>query len=138
MRTYSMMLRLLAPVFFVVAALHVALGLGADALLGAQLPPAVLVEPSLDSQNRFYGMAFSVYGVVLQFAASDPLRYVALLRQTLAVFFLSGIARLVSWALYGAPAPLVIALGAVEVIGPPLMIGWLHALCRQGERRDSI
>ena len=36
MRSLVLVLKLLAPVFFIVGALHLVLGLGADALLGAK------------------------------------------------------------------------------------------------------
>jgi hypothetical protein len=46
-------LELLAPVCLSVGALHLALGVGADVLLGAQLPVVALADRALDSQNRF-------------------------------------------------------------------------------------
>jgi len=67
----AIVLRLLAPVFFIVAAMHIVLGLGADRLLGASVPPAAAADPSLDSQNRFYGAALALYGVVLLLCAAD-------------------------------------------------------------------
>ena len=46
--------------FFIVGALHLTLGLNADVLLGAKVPAETLSDPALDSQNRFYGVAFMV------------------------------------------------------------------------------
>jgi hypothetical protein len=51
-------LKLVAPVFVLVGALHLVLGVGADALLGARLPAEAFTDPALNSQNRFYGVAF--------------------------------------------------------------------------------
>jgi hypothetical protein len=66
MRVLAIVLKISAPVFILVSILHLTLGVGADVLLGANLSPAALADPALDSQNRFYGVAFSVYGVTSQ------------------------------------------------------------------------
>lgn len=57
MQSLRLILKLMAPIFFSVGGLHLALGPGADVLLGAQLSREVLADPTLDSQNRFYGLA---------------------------------------------------------------------------------
>jgi hypothetical protein len=58
-----------------VGVLHLVLGLNADVLLGANLPAPVIADPVLDSQNRFYGVAFMLYGVCLFLGGSDLKRY---------------------------------------------------------------
>ena len=55
-------LKITAPVFVLVGCLHLVLGLNADLLLGANIGADVISDPVLDSQNRFYGVAFTVYG----------------------------------------------------------------------------
>jgi hypothetical protein len=127
---YSTTLKLAALVFFVVAGLHLVLGLGADQLLGAILSPETIAEPTLDSQNRFYGVAFGFYGVALYICAKDLTRFRPILVAALAVFFMAGCARLVSWGAHGAPAPLVTALMAIEIILPPLLYSWLRKVTR--------
>lgn len=124
MRAFTLALKAFALVFFAVSALHLAWGLNADAMLGAVVPPNVAAEPSLDSQNRFYGVAFSLYGAVLYLCATDISRFEPVLKVTLLCFFLGGVARLVSWATHGAPAPLVIALMVSELLLPPLILAW--------------
>ena len=125
MQFYSTTLKLVSLVFLVVAALHLVLGLGADQMLGAVLTPETIAEPSLDSQNRFYGVSFAFYGVALYICATDLKRFRPILLAALTVFFLAGAARLVSWGLYGAPAPLVIGLLITELVLPPLLYIWL-------------
>jgi hypothetical protein len=125
MRTLALFLKVCAPVFVLVGALHVLLGLGADALLGAQVPRQALADPGLDSQNRFYGTAFMLYGVLLWLCSTDLARYATVLRCALWVFFASGLARLVSILVYGAPPPLIGVLLLSELLGPPLMLWWL-------------
>jgi Domain of unknown function (DUF4345) len=110
--------------FILVALLHLALGLGAEVLLGAVVPADVLEEPSLNSQNRFYGVVFALYGVVFYLCAQDLRRFESFFKATVWVFFLGGLARLLSWATHGTPAPLILALAASELLIPPLLLIW--------------
>ena len=119
-------LKILAPIFVAVGLLHLVLGMQADVLLGASIPNAVLTDPVLDSQNRFYGVAFSVYGFLLWVCAGDLVTYRTILRLLLAVFFAAGCARLVSLGIYGPPSYLVLGLLASELTLPPLL-AWWHA-----------
>jgi hypothetical protein len=127
-RIFVIVLRLLALAFFAVAAVHLTLGLGADVLLGANVPDGVLTDPALDSQNRFYGVAFALYGVLLVVCSNDLVRYVPVARCTFLVFFTAGLARLISIAARGIPPPLVLALLATEMLIPPIMLCWLSTL----------
>ena len=124
LRAFAIFLKVLAPVFVLVGALHLFLGLGADALLGANVPPEVLTDPGLDSQNRFYGTTFMVYGVLLWLCSTDLAKYATVLRCVLWVFFAGGLARLVSILVYGLPPPPIIVLLISELIGPPLLLWW--------------
>lgn len=126
MQRLAALLRLLAPVFYLVAALHLVLGLNADALLGASVSSATAAEPSLSSQNRFYGAAFALYGAVLYLCSRDLKAYAQFFKAAMWVFLLAGGARLVAWVQHGAPAPLVIALLAVELLLPVVLLVW-HA-----------
>jgi hypothetical protein len=132
MRTFTLFLKLVSPVFFLVGALHLALGVQADVLLGARLAADVVADPALDSQNRFYGVAFTLYGVLLWLGATDLKRYAPVLRCVIWVFFAAGMARFVAMAQHGVPPPLVIALWVGEVLPPPLLIWWLSQVERQG------
>jgi hypothetical protein len=125
-------LRFAAIIPLLVGALHMAMGPGADALLGAQISPETLADPSLDSQNRFYGAAFTLYGVLLWLCASNLKRYAPVLRLLLACFFIGGVARGISWMATDWPAPAIIALWAVELILPPILILWLRRTHLQG------
>ena len=128
MQTFTLLLRLTAPVFLLVGALHLALGVGADVMLGAKLPSAALSDAVLDSQNRFYGIAFTLYGVLFLICASDLHKYATVLRAVLWVFFAAGLARLVSIAVHGLPSALVLVLLATELILPPVLLVWLSKL----------
>ena len=89
----------------------------------------------LDSQNRFYGVAFTLYGVLLFLCAADIRKYAMVLRCVLWVFFAAGLARLVSIATHGLPPPPVLTLLASELLAPPLIVWWLSNL--ENQRRDA-
>ena len=128
MQIFTLLLRFTAPVFLLVGALHLALGVGAEVMLGAMLPSAALSDAVLDSQNRFYGIAFTLYGVLFLICASDLHKYATVLRAVLWVFFAAGLARLVSIAVHGLPSMLVLVLLDTELILPPVLLVWLSKL----------
>jgi Domain of unknown function (DUF4345) len=101
--------------------LHVIFGLSADTMLGAQ---AIAFDATRDSQNRFYGAAFTVYGVLLLMCGTDLRRYASILRIVLAFFFLAGLARLISIVAVGMPSIPALLLLATELIGPPVLWVW--------------
>ena len=112
-------MRVLAAVLLIVVALHAALGTGADALLGAG--EWATRDPVLDSQSRFFGVSLGLYALLLWRCAADPTAHRALLRDALLVFWLAGLARLVSvWMVGWPPAP-VLALTALELLLPPAL-----------------
>ena len=119
------LLRISAPIFCFVGLLHLAFGLQADVWLGAVIPDAVRTDPALDSQNRFYGVSFVLYGVLLWLSAGDLVRHAPVLRCLIAVFFAAGCARLVSCAVTGVPPAPVIVLAVSELVLPPVVWVWL-------------
>jgi len=131
MRALALVLKVVAPVFFIAGALHLALGLGADAMLGAKVPADVMADPALDSQNRFYGVAFTLYGVLLFLCSTDMPKYATVLRSVLWIFFAAGVARIVSIAVHGSPPPMIWCLLVGEVVPPPLLVWWLSASLRR-------
>ena len=102
------------------------LGLNADLLLGAKVPNEFVRDPVLDSQNRFYGTCFALYGVLFILCSGDLDKYATVLRCTLWCFFAGGVARLVSIGIHGMPSTTVVALLASEMLLPPLMLWWLN------------
>ena len=121
-------LRLSALVFFAVGVLHLVLGPSADALLGAALPADVLSDPVLDSQNRFYGVAFSLYGALFLVCANDLSRYAPVFHATIWFFFAGGLARLVSLLVTGIPSKFVLVLLVLELLLPPVLFSWFKAV----------
>ena len=123
--------------FVLVAALHVVLGPQADALLGSNLSEASLRDPTLDSQNRFYGAAFLLYGAIFMYCSSNLSRYRDILSITIGVFFLAGLARLVSITIAGWPAWPVVVLLVIELSVPPILLIWLRQYSDDGSESDA-
>jgi len=115
-----------ALVFFLVGLVHLALGPSAEILLGADLPASAIADPVLDSQNRFYGVSFMIYGALFWLCAGDLQKYTTVFRLTCVFFLLGGLARLVSIAVVGVPTPPILFLAATELIGGPALLWW-HA-----------
>ena len=126
MSSLSLVLKVGAPVFILVGALHLFYGVGADVMLGAKISAEAISDPVLDSQNRFYGVSFTLYGVLLFLCSTDIPKYSAVLKCVIWVFFAAGVARLVSIGIYGMPSILVLLLLASELLLPPILAVWLN------------
>lgn len=131
MRTLSLVLKILSPLLVLAGILHLVFGIGADVMLGARLPPEALADPALDSQNRFYGTAFTLYGFLLFVCATDLSKYATIFRWILWVMFAAGMARVWSIATHGLPPAPVVGLLLSELLAPPLLHVW-HARALRG------
>ena len=130
-------LRLFAIICVAVGLLHLSLGLHADNLLGADLGLEVISNATLDSQNRFYGAAFMLFGVVTWICVADLKQNAQLFRMMLLVFFTGGVARLISAIIYGLPAPLVQILAISELLIPPFLLWWHSTWLRKQAALDE-
>lgn len=128
MAAFSNFLRLLAIAVFAAALVHVTFGLWGESLLGADLSGVTSGEPNLDSQNRFYGAAFLIYGVILWQVAARPLQPHPVFLPAVGLFFCAGAIRLVSWALIGMPSAPIIFLMLLELLIPPIVLLWHRRL----------
>ena len=68
------LLKVLGVVIVGIGAMKVTLGAKADALLDPSIPAAAVQHPSVDSQVRFYGGAFGIYGALLWICSNDMSR----------------------------------------------------------------
>jgi hypothetical protein len=116
-------MRLLAVGCMAPGLFHLVFGAGGDWLIGLNPEP---IDPSLDSQNRFYGAIFVGYGAACWWAAGDVDRHVQLIRLLLAAMALGAIGRGLAWLVHGAPSPAVMALLVSECLIPPIMWIWLE------------
>ncbi len=103
--------------------IHASLGVGGDWVLG--IVPARPIDPSLDSQNRFYGTAFALYGVIFWVGSSDLNRYAPILKCAIGLLFLAGVARVLAALIHGWPTPQVIGLWVLELAAPLFWL-WLN------------
>lgn len=110
---------------------HVLLGVNGDWIIG--VTPASPVDPSLDSQNRFYGAAFLLYALLLWIGAQDVRRFAPILKAVFGIMFLAGCARGLAVLAHGWPSTQIMALWASELILPPVLWFWLNrSLARRG------
>ncbi len=137
MNLFVWALRLSALFILGAGLMHVGLGLKADVLLGANVSAATLVDPGLDSQNRFYGASFLLYAVLLALVSTNVPKYVVVLQCLLWVFIFAGLVRFISVVLYGWPPLLIGLLFAAELLLPPLMLVWLGRLPLQSRVQSS-
>jgi hypothetical protein len=128
---FTFALRLLAPIPLCVAALHLVFGVSADVMLGASLSTQAIADPTLNSQNRFYGASYALYGVVLWLCAGDMRRFEPIFKAVMWVALCGGAARLVAWGVHGAPSPVVVFLLATELVFPVVLLVW-YARVRGG------
>jgi len=119
-----LLLKALGITIVLIGLLHASLGVRADRLLDGTVPDDAVAHASMDSQNRFYGSTFSVFGVLLWLCSTDMDRYEDVFRAILIVFFIGGLARIVSVAARGWPSRLIIGLTAIELLVPPLLLWW--------------
>jgi hypothetical protein len=117
-------LRIMAVTILLAGCSHLLLGVGAEVLLGAKLSPETLIEPSLNSQNRFYGTSYMLYGILLWVCTRDMDRYAVIFRILLLMTFAAGLTRIVSLILHGWPSPTIIALGVSELLLPLFVFWW--------------
>lgn len=117
-------LRLMAVSILLAGSAHLLLGVGAEVLVGAKLSAETLAEPSLNSQNRFYGTSYMLYGILLWLCTRDMDRYAVVFRILLIMTFAAGLTRILSAMLHGWPSPTIIALAVSELLLPPLVFWW--------------
>jgi hypothetical protein len=102
---------------------HAVFGVAGDWLVG--ITPPSSIDPSLDSQNRFYGASFLLYGMLLIVCVRDIARYGTILRILLTLFFVAGLVRGISVPLHGWPSIQIGVLWAAEILLPVIAWVWL-------------
>jgi Domain of unknown function (DUF4345) len=117
-------LRIMAITILLAGSAHLLLGVGAETLVGAKLSAETLAEPSLNSQNRFYGTSYMLYGILLWVCTRDMERYAVIFRILLLMTFAAGVTRIISVALHGWPSSTIIALAVSELLLPPFVFWW--------------
>jgi hypothetical protein len=86
------------------------------------IPGSIPVNATMDSEDRFYATLFLGFGAALLWCARNLTARANLFRALMLVFFLGGLARIVSAVAVGPPSPIFIFLGSIELILPPILI----------------
>jgi amino acid permease len=102
-----------------IALVHISLG-------PVSIPGSVPVNATMDSEDRFYATLFLGFGAALVWCSRDLAGRGREFLALQAVFFLGGVARLISWTQVGPPLPLFVVLGAIELVLPALLWAWLR------------
>jgi hypothetical protein len=130
-KQFSLCLKGFSLIIILVAAVHAVLGTEGEILIGAHWPAGFLKDATIDSQDRFYGVAFALYAVVLWQCSNDLHRFSPILKSAFAVFFLAGCARFIALAMTGMPSKEIIFLWALELVCPPILLWWHARLFRK-------
>ena len=113
----------------IIAVLHILFGL-------SWVPDAGDFTATLDSEDRFYAAMFFGFGAAAIWCSRDIPARRNVLGFLMSIFFLGGIARLFSLAAHGWPHPLFIALGAIELVLPPI-VWWWSGLVAEGAQTSA-
>lgn len=82
-----------------------------------------LAGPNTDSEMRFYSALWIAYGLIALWVSRSLAHRMVWLRAMLAIFFLGGVGRAISYLAVGAPHPLFVALMWIELILPAVLVG---------------
>jgi uncharacterized membrane protein YadS len=90
----------------------------------SSIPGSVPVNPTMDSEDRFYATLFTGFGATMTWCSFNLAARRHIFFALLATFFLGGIARIVSITAVGWPNALFVCLGSLELILPPALWWW--------------
>lgn len=124
MRTSLQILVVLSGISAIfISLLHIVLG-------PAAVPGSIPVNATLDSEDRFYATLLTAYGISLLWCAKGIEEKSGTVYFLAAVFFLGGLARLVSIAAVGLPHPFFVAMTIVELGLPIVVVLMQHRVSR--------
>ncbi|MBK6412782.1 DUF4345 domain-containing protein [Sphingopyxis sp.] len=131
LRALSLFAALFGAICMVIALAHIALG-------PAAIPGSVPVNATMDSEDRFYATLFLGYGAAMIWSSRALVPRRDVFGALLLIFFLGGIARIISALAVGLPNTLFIVLGSAELLLPPMLWALLKRAAHQAAiRRNS-
>jgi hypothetical protein len=113
-----------------ISLLHIVIG-------PACIPGSVRVNATMDSEDRFYATIFLAYGASVLWCSknveqkTEPIRLLAL------IFFMGGLARIISAVFVGPPHQFFIAMTALELVFPLLLV-WLASRVSSASASNKI
>ncbi|HKP42387.1 DUF4345 domain-containing protein [Mycobacterium sp.] len=114
-RAFAAFLALFGGVVIGISLAHFAIG--PEAIIGG-----VAVNPTMAGEDRFFAGLFLCFGVALLWCARDVQHKRVYVNVLAAAIFVGGIGRLLAVILVGVPHPFYIAMLALELVLPPLMV----------------
>lgn len=127
-RTLAVLVWIFGAVCIAIALVHIAIG-------PSSIPGSIPVNATLDSEDRFYASLFLGFGAALIWCSRSLAERGGVFFALLAVFFIGGLARIVSYLQVGLPHPLFQFLGVVELILPVVFYFWYRKVF--GDRVDT-
>ncbi len=109
-----------------ISLLHIVLG-------PACIPGSVPVNATMDSEDRFYATLFTAYGAALLWCVKGIERKGAYIKLLALIFFVGGLARLVSIVAVGLPNRFFVAMTVLE-LGLPVVIVFLNSRLQAAPR----
>ena len=100
-----------------IAFTHIAIGPSA-------IPGSIPVNATMDSEDRFYATLFLGFGAAMFWCSQQLKERGGVFKALLFVFFLGGVARIISAAQVGLPNEFFQILWALELILPPILWFW--------------
>ncbi|HEX6117488.1 MAG TPA: DUF4345 domain-containing protein [Solirubrobacterales bacterium] len=96
------------------------------------------VGASIDSEYRFYAALWLGFGAVALALVPRVERETLAVRALAAVLFAAGVARVLAWIDTGRPHGVFLALLALELAIPPVLVVWQARIrARGGDRRHA-
>ena len=92
---------------------------------------------TVDSRERFYNVIFAGYGLAWIWAVRHSPVPASVVRWLAGTFLVAGLARLLSWAVEGAPHWFQIPLIGLELVLPPILF-WLADADERAHAGDGI
>jgi low temperature requirement protein LtrA len=114
-QAFQAFLALFGVIVIAISLAHMAIG--PRAIIGA-----VAVNPTMAGEDRFFAGLFLCTGIALLWCSRDVHRKRIYVNLLAAVFFIGGIGRLLGVVLDGTPNGFYLAMLAVELALPPLMV----------------
>jgi hypothetical protein len=129
--------RSLRAVLTVGGAIVVATGIFGLATGAGGIPGDNVASASVESELRFLYVFWIAYGLALIRVAPRAVTETWAVRALALILFVAGVGRAVAWLDVGRPDGLFIALMAVELVVPPLLVVWQARLAAASSPRTA-
>jgi hypothetical protein len=97
-----------------------------NAVIGTNLMPthSPKTYPDVESNYRFFAAIWATFGLVFLWIVPRVERATFAVRAVSGAIFFAGLVRLATALIVGTPAALLIVLGAIALLAPPLVVFW--------------